>query len=111
MKREKCIRVVKVDPNKPPYVKDVANKLSAFQQEVGGWIEVIAVDEKYLLICNEEGKLNGMEHNRRICDDIIAGPFFICGAYDEEFQSLDDIGIYFFMEYFKDVPEFSENEK
>lgn len=111
MKKEKNIRIVKVEPNQPPYVKEVGNNLAALQKEVGGLIEVVGIDSKYLLICNEESKINGMELNRRICDDSIAGPFFICGDTGDEFKSLDDVGVHFFMKYFKEIPEFSEEEK
>ena len=47
-------------------------------------------------ICNEEGKLNGMEYNRAIRDEngevreIIAGPFLIVGLGEEDFTSLPE---------------------
>ena len=45
-------------------------------------------------ICNEEGKLNGLELNRALKDDrgritdIIAGTFLVVGAGEENFDSL-----------------------
>ena len=47
---------------------------------------------KPVSFCNEEGKLIGMEGNRRIGDgsSIIAGPFFICGTTEEDFRGLTD---------------------
>lgn len=60
---------------------------------------------------NEEGKLNGMELNRRIGNDIIAGPFFICGdSEDGEFVSLTDVECEKYMGEFKGIPEFSGDE-
>jgi len=47
-------------------------------------------------VCNEEGKLNGMEYNRAIRDEngevreIIAGPFLIVGLGEEDFTSLSE---------------------
>ena len=47
-------------------------------------------------VCNEEGKLNGMEYNRAIRDEngevreIIAGPFLIDGLGEEDFTSLPE---------------------
>jgi len=35
-------------------------------------------DPDVVIICNEEGKINGMKLNRYIGHDIIAGPFFNC---------------------------------
>ena len=51
-----------------------------------------------VLICNEEGKLLGLEMNRMICladgtpFDIICGPFIICRAPtdSDEFEGLTD---------------------
>ena len=47
-------------------------------------------------ICNDEGKINGMEPNRAIYDDehnmidVLFGPGFICGCAGENFGSLSD---------------------
>ena len=47
-------------------------------------------------VCNEEGKLNGMDLNRALYDDegrvsdIIAGPFLVTGLTEDNFQSLTD---------------------
>ena len=62
-------------------------------------------------VVNEEGKLNGMELNRRIGNDIIAGPFFICGDSDDgEFISLTDEQMDVFASEFKDAPVFTGDE-
>ena len=63
------MRVVYVEPNKAPYVAEVAHTLEAEQKAVGGYIEVVYPDDnETCIICNEEGKLIGMEGNRRIGD-------------------------------------------
>ena len=72
------ITVLKVEPGKPPEIVSMANSLRAMQEMVGGYIEIVPLDDA-CLVCNDEGKLNGMEGNRRIGCDIIAGPFFIAG--------------------------------
>lgn len=72
------ITVLKVEPGKPPELVSMANTLQAMQEMVGGYIEIVPLDNA-CLVCNDEGKLNGMEGNRRIGGDIIAGPFFIAG--------------------------------
>lgn len=53
-------------------------------------------DESVCIICNEEGKINGMEPNRSVKDengdllDFIFGPAFLCGCKGEDFDSLSD---------------------
>lgn len=56
----------------------MANTLQAMQEMVGGYIEIVPLEDA-CLVCSDEGKLSGMEGNRRIGGDIIAGPFFIAG--------------------------------
>ena len=58
------------------------------QQMVGGLIEIVYLDG-VCLVCNEEGKLMGLEGNRRVGRDIISGTFFLAGDTDYgEFCSL-----------------------
>ena len=73
------IRVLRVRPGQAPEKIQIPNKLSVFQQEVGGWIETVPLGDGAILICNEEGKLTGMDGNRRLGNDIIAGPFLVVG--------------------------------
>jgi len=62
-------------------------------------------------VVNEEGKLNGMELNRRIGNDIIAGPIFICGDSKEgEFVSLNNEQMEKFTSEYKEIPIFTGEE-
>ena len=72
------IRVLKVAPGKAPEAVAIPNTLEAMQQMVGGYIEVIPLED-VCLVCNEEGKLMGLPGSRRLGDDIIAGTFFLAG--------------------------------
>jgi hypothetical protein len=72
------ILVLKVEPHKRPYPKIIKDDLPSLQKEVGGYIEIIyPFDDDAVVICNEEGKLIGLEGNRKIGGDIIAGDFLI----------------------------------
>ncbi len=111
MKNDNKIRVLKIEPGKMPYEKEMVNDLEEIQAEVGGLFECVYLDDGCIAVVNEEGKLNGMELNRRIGNDIIAGPFFICGdSADGEFVSLTDAECEKYMGEFKGVPEFSGDE-
>ena len=85
------IKILKVEPGKPPCVKEIANDFKASQVEVEGDIECVGFGDGCVAVINAEGKLNGMQPNRRNGDDIICGPFFICGdTPDGDFISLTE---------------------
>ena len=69
--KEKEITVLKVEPGKSPETVTMPNTLDAMQKMVGGYIEVIPLND-VCLVCNEDG-------NRRLGNDIIAGTFFLAG--------------------------------
>ena len=73
-----AIQVLKVASGKAPEAITIPNTLEAMQQMVGGYIEVIPLED-VCLVCNEEGKLMGLPGSRRLGDDIIAGTFFLAG--------------------------------
>lgn len=81
MKKE--IKVVMVEPSKHPTITTINNDLESLQKAVGGLIEFVGVDENICILCNEEGKLIGLEGNRRFYDDIIVGTFYVCGLDDD----------------------------
>ena len=78
---EEKLRCLLVEPYELPKEIIIDNTLEAKQQAVGGLIECAYLidDPEVVIICNEEGKINGMKLNRYIGHDIIAGPFLIVG--------------------------------
>ena len=94
-KREPEITVVACYPGKSATVIRIQNTLEAKQAFVGGYIQAVyPFDDPVAIVCNEEGKINGLEPCRALFDesgdiyDIIMGPFLICGLDDEGFISL-----------------------
>ena len=93
---QNAIRVVLVEPGKLARIAEVGTTLDAMQRTVGGDIEAYyPFEEQVCIVCNEEGKINGLPLNRAIRDadtgdiaDIIAGSFFICDCSGESFGSL-----------------------
>ena len=111
-KPDNLMRIVYVEPHKAPYVAEVAHTLEAQQKAVGGLIEPIYNDDGTCLVDNEEGKLIGMDGNRRIGDgtSIIAGPFYICGDSGESFRSLTDEEVMKYMDRFAKPEDISPEE-
>ena len=96
-KAAETIDVLLVEPGKYPQHIQIGTDLEDLQKAVGGDIEVTyPFEDNVGLICNEEGKLNGLEWNRALYDDhgnisdVIAGPFLIAGLTEEDFCSLTD---------------------
>ena len=89
---QRNIKILVVEPFKLPYEKTIPNRLKDKQNVVGGYIEYVRLleDEDVVLICNEEGKINGSSYNRDIGYDIIFGTFMIVreSADDGEDRSL-----------------------
>ena len=114
MKQEKEIRILKVEPDKSPEVMVIQNELEQMQAIVDGWIEVYPLAENVAIVCNEEGKINGLELNRPIFGkngeiiEIIAGTFFIAGDDISigEFVSLTDEQIERYTEQFRNPVTF-----
>lgn len=105
------MRVLIVPPKARPYVAEIEIGLEPMQELVGGSIEMVDLDDNTSLVCNEEGKINGLEGNRRIGRDIIAGTFFLCGFNEEgESVSLSDEQISKYYERFREPEHYSQEE-
>ena len=94
---EKEIRVLVVEPEKPPYER-IISTLEDMQSIVNGHIETAyPFPEPVALVVNEDGKNLGLPYNRAIMDesgllptDIICGTFFVAGVGEDDFVSLTD---------------------
>ena len=83
---ESGMTVVACYPGKTAQVIKITGGLEGMQQFVGGFIEAVyPFSDPVAIVCNEEGKMNGMELNRALYTedgtmfDIVAGPMFVCG--------------------------------
>ncbi len=62
---KKKIKVVMIEANKEAYVAEIYNDLKSMQKAAVGLIEAIyPFDEEVCIVCNEEGKIHGLELNR-----------------------------------------------
>ena len=56
------MRILKIEPGKPAYEKEIENTLESIQEEVGcGIFQVLYMDDGAILCYNDEGKLLGMD--------------------------------------------------
>ena len=87
----KCI--VKRPDEKYGHVTNISTSLNNLQKTVEGPIECVSVNGNTVIICNEEGKLRGLEPNFRIGEgmfcDVIVGTAIVIGMMDEEFCDLE----------------------
>lgn len=103
--------VLVVEPLKEPYVKQIDPGYKSMQAEVNGTFQAIyPYDDPVALVCNDEGKLLGMDLNRGLRDDtgslydIVAGTFLVVGLGEEDFTSLSPELIQKYTEQFR-TPE------
>lgn len=101
---QRKLKCLYVKENCLPEEVEIPNNLKSKQDKVDGLIEYVRLleDDDIVLICNEEGKNNGMGPNRDVGYDIIYGPFLIVGecADDGEDRSLTEEQISRYKEYF-----------
>ena len=81
------MRVLIVEPERRPKVKEIDGSLESMQKVVGGYIQALyPFNDPVALVVNNEGKLMTLPANRGLRDqsgriyDILCGAFFICGA-------------------------------
>ena len=78
------MRVLVVEPEHRPEVREIDGSLAAMQSIVGGLIQPVRpFEDSVVLVCNDEGKLMNLSANRGLRDqdgqiyDIVFGTFFL----------------------------------
>lgn len=109
--KEPMIRVLKIEPHKEPQVIHIKNSLESLQKEVDGYLEIVVLSPTAMMVFNEEGKIIGLEGNRRFNNDVIVGNIIIAGIDDNrDTCSLSDAELKTYMEHFKQPEEISQEE-
>ncbi len=97
------MRIVAKRAGQMPVVEEIADDLKSFNRFVGGYIEMVPmVEEGIYMVCNEEGKLIGLDVNFYTEFDTIVGDVLFCGRDRENEVSLTDEQIQKVMEYFNE---------
>ena len=92
------LTILVIMPGHKPRRVSIPHTLAAMQGIVGGYIQAIyPYEDPVAIVCNDEGKILGMEPNRAVRDpdtneiiDIICGAFLICGLSEDDFCSLTE---------------------
>ena len=113
----KEIKVLMVEPGKHPSVTTLMDDLDSLQKAVSigadyqGLIEIIGIGNGDCLLCTEEGKLIGLEGNRRLGSDIIVGVFYILSEDAEgNLVSLSDDKIQYYTKQFWEPEHFDQED-
>ena len=94
------MRVIYKAPGLPAEIRDVPNTLEALQELVGGYIETVTVATDAAIICNEEGRLIGLEPNCTLLGVHFVGSIVVAGVAGEEFTDLPEDGVKVFLDMF-----------
>lgn len=96
------MRAIIKEVGKQPQIKDVENTLDALKSLVGGYIEVVRLDNGVLLICNEDGKMQGLPPNFKLGYDTVVGTaVFVSFDGKEDFTDLNDMQVEYLMSKFE----------
>lgn len=96
------MKVLFIETGREPVIREINNTLKDMQSLVGGYIEVVTDKPNVAIVVNEEGKLlDTCIPNRFFRNDIIFGDFFVCGVDGEDFCSIPDEEIDYYMAIFE----------
>ena len=95
------MKVIIKQPGKEPEVAEIENTLPALQQVVGGYIETVTLATDCCIICNEEGRLEGLPYDLTFCGVSFVGPILVVGIDGDECSSLDKQQIDFLLQCLK----------
>ena len=82
------MKVIYKVPGCAPEPRDISNTLEELQSAVGGYIETFSFATDAVVICNEDGRLQGLPHNCTFLGVDFVGPILIVGRDGEEFADL-----------------------
>lgn len=73
------------EPGKVPRHVNISATLENLQKVVGGYIETVTLADDFVVICNEEGRLLGLEPCCEVCGINFVGPVIFAGRYGDDF--------------------------
>ena len=100
------IKVIVKNPGRKAEPRIIPNTLEELQGIVGGHIETVRLASDCVIICNEEGKLQGLAPNMFLMGEMFVGPIIIAGVRGEDF---DDIPLTY-EEFVELIPQLKEED-
>ena len=82
---EKIKVIIKRPDERKGHVTAISNTLENLQRTVGGPIEVFRFARDCAIICNEEGKIRGLEPNCVCVGELFVGDIIVVGIDGSEF--------------------------
>ncbi len=82
------ISVLIKEPGKKPRHVNIENSLKNLQNTVGGYLETVTLADDCVVICNEEGRIQGLPYCCTIAGVDFVGTVVIAGVAGEEFADL-----------------------
>ena len=91
------MKIISVQRNREPELKEIDGSLKSMQDIVAGYIEIIEpFDDPIAIVVNEEGKINGLPVSRFLYYrdseyvDAVCGTFFIAGLGEEDLEDIPE---------------------
>ena len=66
----------------------ISDTLENLQKTVGGYIETVTLASDLVVICNEEGRLLGLEPNCTVCGIDFVGTIIVVGVQGDAFADV-----------------------
>lgn len=108
---ENKIRVLMIDPLLKPHCGFVENDTGIFEKLIKGPIEEMQLDDRTVLVCGRDSKINEEIPNRYVGKDIICGKFFVVGdSGKEKYESLSEKQAAYYYKMFEKAEVISQQE-
>lgn len=82
------MKAIAIRPGEKLQVIEIENSLKALQDFVGGYIQAVPVGDQ-VVICNEEGRLQGLDVCATVDGIDFVGSILIVGNGEEDFTDVD----------------------
>ena len=93
------IKVIVKRPDEAGHMTNISDTLENLQRTVEGYIEMVTLASDLVVICNEEGRLRGLEPNCRIAGVDFVGTIIVAGRNGDE---LTDVPAACSMRFFRE---------
>lgn len=102
-------RCIAKRPGTDPYATNISDSLENLQRFVGGYIETCTFEPDWTVICNEEGRLRGLDYNCELLGVDFCGPIILMGVKTNEEGEQEFCDLPFTLHQLKkDIPELWE---